>query len=113
MSGWWCNDEETAVQTQIEGGSATGAGPSDSSGASSEFGAYAELYDNHVAIARCIRGWSERMVPDLVSRGRPPGSEPVCEDDYLLGYLRALQDMADLLVDGDGLPDGPLFQSRS
>lgn len=98
------------MQTQIEGGSAAGAGPS--SDTPNEFGAYAELYDNHVAIARCIRGWSERMVPDLVSRGRPPGSEPVCEDDYLLGYLRALQDMADLFVDGDGLPDGPLFQSR-
>ena len=98
------------MQTQIEGGSAAGAGPS--SDTPNEFGAYAELYDNHVAIARCIRGWSERMVTDLVSRGRPPGSEPVCEDDYLLGYLRALQDMADLLVDGDGLPDGPLFQSR-
>lgn len=98
------------MQTQIEGGSAAGAGPS--SDTPNEFGAYAELYDNHVAIARCIRGWSERMVPDLVSRGRPPGSEPVCEDDFVLGYLRALQDMADLLVDGDGLPDGPLFQSR-
>lgn len=70
---------------------------------------YPELYPNHLAIASCIRAWAERMTPDLMVNGRMPGSEPINEDDYILGYVRALRDMADLLVDGDGLPDGPLF----
>ena len=70
---------------------------------------YPELYSNHLAIAACIRAWAERMTPELIAAGRRPASEPINEDDYLLGYMRALRDMADLLVDGDGLPDGPLF----
>lgn len=70
---------------------------------------FPELYPNHLAIASCIRAWAERMTPELVAAGRRPGSEPISEDDYMLGYVRALRDMADLLVDGDGLPDGPLF----
>lgn len=69
---------------------------------------YPQLYPNHLAIATCMRAWAEHMTPELVAKGRMPGSEPINEDDYMLGYVRALQDMADLLVDGDGLPDGPL-----
>lgn len=84
---------------------------SSSAGSAEEFaGQYPELYPNHLAIASCIRAWAERMTPDLVAKGRRPGSEPISEDDYILGYVRALRDMADLLVDGDGLPDGPLFE---
>ncbi len=68
---------------------------------------YPELYPNHVAIAACIRAWAQRMDPQ---GDRPVRSScVVSEDDFLLGYTRALRDMADLLVDGDGLPDGPLF----
>lgn len=83
---------------------------SSSAGPAEDFASeYPELYPNHLVIAACIRAWAERMTPDLVADGRMPGSEPSNEDDYILGYVRALRDMADLLVDGDGLPDGPLF----
>lgn len=65
--------------------------------------AYPELYTNHVAIAACIRAWADGM------SGQLPARDVCNEDDYLLGYTRALRDMAGLLMDGDGLPDGPLF----
>ena len=68
---------------------------------------YPELYPNHVAIAACIRRWADGMRPAVE---RCTGPERVLsEDDYMLGYVRALRDMATLLVDGDGLPDGPFF----
>ncbi|GAB96696.1 hypothetical protein BJY21_002723 [Kineosphaera limosa] len=72
---------------------------------------YPELYPNHVAIAGCIRAWAERMVPQLsaVTVGAEPGTVPGSEEDYVLGYARALRDMADMLVDGEGLPDAPLY----
>ena len=47
------------------------------------------------------------MEPQLSAVGRLPGRS-LSEDDYLLGYIRALRDIADHLVLGDALPDGPL-----
>lgn len=70
-------------------------------------GRYPEIYANHVAVADYIRSWSDRMEPELSLGGRR-SDHSVSEDDYLLGYIRALRDMADHLVLGDALPDGPL-----
>ena len=71
---------------------------------------YPEIYANHVALARAIRSWSARMEPELSHFGRQPG-RLFSEDDYLLGYIRALHDLADHLVLGDALPDGPMVHA--
>lgn len=70
-------------------------------------GRFPEIHANHVALAVYMRSWSLRMEPELSAVGRLPGRS-VSEDDYLLGYIRALRDMADHLVLGDALPGGPL-----
>ncbi len=68
---------------------------------------YPEIYANHVALAEFMRSWSARMEPELTDFGRRQ-ERFYSEDDYLLGYMRALRDLADHLVLGDALPDGPM-----
>lgn len=70
-------------------------------------GTFPEIYANHLALAGYIRSWSDRMEPELTTVGRRT-DRSFNEDDYLLGYIRALRDMADHLVLGDALPEGPL-----
>lgn len=70
-------------------------------------GNFPEIYANHLALADYIRSWSDRMEPELTAVGRL-ADRAFNEDDYLLGYIRALRDLADHLVLGDALPEGPL-----
>lgn len=70
-------------------------------------GRFPEIYANHLELADYIRSWSDRMEPELSAIGRL-SDRSFSEDDYLLGYIRALRDLAEHLVIGDALPDGPL-----
>lgn len=64
------------------------------------------VYANHVDVAAYLRDWSDRMSP--ARAGIAPGNE----DDYLMGYIRALRDLADHFVQGDALPGGPINLDR-
>lgn len=60
------------------------------------------LYENHVGLAASLRTWAE----DLRSEIGETAPRHLNEDDFLLGYVRALTDMAGHLEAGECLPGG-------
>lgn len=65
----------------------------------------AAVYDNHLALAAYLESWAGSLRAEVGSDARPP----IDERDFLLGYLRALVDLAGQLRVGDGLEGGPLL----
>ncbi|MDO5696970.1 MAG: hypothetical protein Q4G51_03240 [Dermatophilus congolensis] len=62
------------------------------------------IVTNHQALAAYLTAWADDLHEEHESR------EPRDETDFILGYQRALRDMAGHLHAGDGLPGGPVLQ---
>ncbi|MBO3143612.1 hypothetical protein [Dermatophilus congolensis] len=62
-----------------------------------------DLAKNHRLIATYLESWANALINDITDR-----REPRSETDFMLGYQRALRDLASHLADGDALPGGPL-----
>lgn len=58
----------------------------------------------HQTIAAYLCGWADDLSEESAGR-----TAPADERDFILGYQRALRDLAAHLRDGDVMPDGPLF----
>lgn len=62
-----------------------------------------DLIANHLFLADYLSDWASDLRNDNVGREQPRD-----EIDFLLGYQRALEELAEHLRAGDGLPGGPL-----
>lgn len=69
--------------------------------------AHPQLHASHLALADRLRGCSRGMRGQLVHPDAPTHDE----DDYLRGYMRALDDIAAHLRHGDCLPGGLFGES--
>lgn len=61
---------------------------------------------NHGMIAAYLDDWADRVHGE-VSHGRGLGT---LDQEYLIGYQRALTDLAHHLREGDALPGGPVYR---
>lgn len=68
-------------------------------------GAITDIVVNHQALAAYLTSWADDLHEDHDKRESPRD-----EVDFILGYQRALRDLAGHLHAGDGLPGGPVFQ---
>ncbi|MFI0141554.1 hypothetical protein [Streptomyces luteogriseus] len=64
-------------------------------------GPYADIYRNHLAIARWIDGYAQRYQANTLATGSPEHNE---------GFVEGVLWMAASLRQGDLLPDGHLLQ---
>lgn len=68
-------------------------------------GVFADIVANHMVLAEYLHTWADDLREDHAVR-----EDPRDELDFLLGYQRALRDLAGHLRAGDGLPGGPVHQ---
>lgn len=59
---------------------------------------------HHIMVAAYLDGWANALACE--SNGR---TAPIDESDFILGYQRALRDLAGHLRTGDALPGSPFF----
>lgn len=69
-------------------------------------GVLADIVNNHRALAAYLTSWADDLREDSDAREQPRD-----EVDFILGYTRALRDLAGHLHAGDGLPGGPVLQA--
>ncbi len=65
-------------------------------------GGLTDIVTNHMALAAYLHSWAEDLRAYHENRENPRD-----ETDFILGYQRALRDLAGHLRAGDGLPGGP------
>ncbi len=66
-------------------------------------GVVSEIVANHLVLAAYLSAWAEDLTEHSGRRECPND-----EADFILGYQRALRDLAGHLRAGDALPGGPV-----